>query len=401
MHAERVEVIRRHDAAGCAFGPITRDAEGGPDDLLGDERLDQRAPPPEILEVRPGDVGAFRRAPARAAQHEQPVEVCDLRIGTQQNAFDPAEDGSIRADAEREAQNCENGYAGTAAEHANADAEVLPHDALRLIGAGAETVARTCDRPSSGSGASSSTPRRGRRWPAPRGSARRRSQASHGRRTRSRQRRRTSASSEAAATAGVEHRYPNTTNIAATTKAPTLLATSSCMTPQIAAYAMIASAARAVLNGRRTASRTATSPSTTASATPVARENPGVSCKVDEREDQQRGGTRRDDRRRESRRLDRRHSPSDTHDARIRRSAPPGRTAESQTGCARATRRRLRSARAALDGDRRARRGSECVRPRGCGRSGLRPRRRHAWPSPRIARIAAEMLVHCRRLDSA
>ncbi len=61
----------------------------------------------------------------------------------------------------------------------------------------------------------------------------------------------------------------------------------------------------------------------------------------------------------------------------------------------------LRSGSTTRASDRRARLDSGMHAPATCVRSARRRCRGQAWPSPRIARIAVEMLTHCRRFDAA
>jgi hypothetical protein len=49
----------------------------------------------------------------------------DKRIGANQNSFDPAKDGGTCPDAEGETQNCQNGEAPAASEHACAKSDIL------------------------------------------------------------------------------------------------------------------------------------------------------------------------------------------------------------------------------------------------------------------------------------
>jgi hypothetical protein len=55
--------------------------------------------------VRPRHAGVVRAPATRGGDRIQPILTDDERVGTQQDAFDPAEDRRVRADSEREAQN--------------------------------------------------------------------------------------------------------------------------------------------------------------------------------------------------------------------------------------------------------------------------------------------------------
>src|SRR5437773_2620364 len=126
MHADRVEIVRRDDAPRRAFGSIA-DAERGPGDLLRDERVDERGAALKLDEVRPRHVVRARRAAIGSTDGEQPVLVDDERIRTKQNAFDPTEDGGVRADSQGEAPDRQERKAGTAPEHPKTEAQIVEH----------------------------------------------------------------------------------------------------------------------------------------------------------------------------------------------------------------------------------------------------------------------------------
>ena len=67
-----------------------------------------------------------------AGDREQPLLIDDQRIGTQQDAFDPAEDRGVGADAEREAQDRQEGKAGTAPQHPEPVPKVMNHGSNTL-----------------------------------------------------------------------------------------------------------------------------------------------------------------------------------------------------------------------------------------------------------------------------
>ena len=125
MHTDRVEVVRRDDASGRAFGAIA-DAERGPRDLFGDERIDQRAAAPQVEPVGPRHVLIDRCTALRCRDRVQPVLVGDQRIRTQENPLNPAQDGGVCAHAEREAQDREQREPGTSPQHAKPVSEIPP-----------------------------------------------------------------------------------------------------------------------------------------------------------------------------------------------------------------------------------------------------------------------------------
>src|SRR5262245_57751612 len=61
MDTDRVEVVRRHHAAGDALSAIA-EGQRRASDLFGNERISQRAAAFEILEIRPRDVVSLRSA---------------------------------------------------------------------------------------------------------------------------------------------------------------------------------------------------------------------------------------------------------------------------------------------------------------------------------------------------
>src|ERR1051326_5092664 len=72
----------------------------------GDESLlAQRAVPAQVEEVPPRQKVRPTVTRYRSGQCEEPFLMCDQRIRTKQDPFQPTEDGSIRANAHRQAQN--------------------------------------------------------------------------------------------------------------------------------------------------------------------------------------------------------------------------------------------------------------------------------------------------------
>src|ERR1051326_5768025 len=72
----------------------------------GDESiLAQRAVPAQFEEIRPRQEVRPTLPRYRSGQCEEPLLMCDQRVRAEQDPFQPAEDGSIRANAYRQAQN--------------------------------------------------------------------------------------------------------------------------------------------------------------------------------------------------------------------------------------------------------------------------------------------------------
>ena len=127
MHADRIEIVGRDHAAGHALGAVT-DAERRAGDFLGDERFDQRAVARQVLKVRPGHFDQRAAGTAVGARHgEEPILIHDERERSQEDAFDPAEDRRVGTDAERQAQDRQQGKARTASQHAEAVPKILNH----------------------------------------------------------------------------------------------------------------------------------------------------------------------------------------------------------------------------------------------------------------------------------
>ena len=61
----------------------------------------------------------------RAHKRKHPVLVWHQWIGPYQNSFDPAKYRGVSADPQRQAKNSQNGEAGTAPKHPEAEAQVL------------------------------------------------------------------------------------------------------------------------------------------------------------------------------------------------------------------------------------------------------------------------------------
>ena len=65
----------------------------------------------------------------------------DQRIGAQQNTFDPTENRSSCSDAKGQAKDCEEGEAGSAEKHPEAEAQILQHIVLVDVANDAEVTA--------------------------------------------------------------------------------------------------------------------------------------------------------------------------------------------------------------------------------------------------------------------
>src|ERR1700674_5764522 len=124
MHPERMEVIRRYDAPGHALRPVA-DAQRSPGDLLSDERVEQRAAPPKIVEVRPGDFAEAGRPASRSCERKDRLLVGNGRVRAEQDSFDPTVNSGIGADPQGQAKNREKRKARAAPEHPEAKTEVL------------------------------------------------------------------------------------------------------------------------------------------------------------------------------------------------------------------------------------------------------------------------------------
>src|SRR5205823_3774287 len=125
------EIVRGDHAAGRALGTVA-DAERRARDLLGDERLNQGAVARQILEVGPRHVVGAGGATTRAGHREEPVLVRDEREWTQEDPLDPAEDGGVGADAERQAQDRQERKSRAPPKHAEAVPKILNHGVMTL-----------------------------------------------------------------------------------------------------------------------------------------------------------------------------------------------------------------------------------------------------------------------------
>src|SRR5207302_7767880 len=90
----------------------------------------------QIQEIGPGKRVASVFASCGSTDSHQPLLVRDRRIGSEQDALNPTEDGGVCADAQRQAKNRQDGKSGTASENAQAEANVLQEivDYVHLAG---------------------------------------------------------------------------------------------------------------------------------------------------------------------------------------------------------------------------------------------------------------------------
>src|ERR1043166_1486282 len=103
-YADGGEIVGGDDATGGALGAIAN-AERGASNLADEGAFAQRAASLEILEIRPGKRGAFAFASGSTGYSNQAFLVDDSGIRAEQDALDPTENRSIRADPYREAKN--------------------------------------------------------------------------------------------------------------------------------------------------------------------------------------------------------------------------------------------------------------------------------------------------------
>src|SRR5262249_46493325 len=113
FYSECVEIIRRYDANGCAFGAVA-DAQRRTGNAIDDERLKQRRVFFEISEVgiRKSVISGY--ASRRADKGEHPILMWHQWIRPNQNSFDQTENRRICPDTECEAKQRKNGKSGTA-----------------------------------------------------------------------------------------------------------------------------------------------------------------------------------------------------------------------------------------------------------------------------------------------
>ena len=105
-HAECFKIVRCHEAADRALGPIS-DAQGRRDQLVDDERLNERAVLLKINAIGIGKLIETGGAAGCSGEDEHPLLVGDGRIGMKENSFDPTKDGRGGANPKGQANNGE------------------------------------------------------------------------------------------------------------------------------------------------------------------------------------------------------------------------------------------------------------------------------------------------------
>src|SRR5579864_6576956 len=121
--SERRKIICGNDAARSSLCAVTN-IECRPGDLADDEGIDQLGISLQVEEVRVRNVVDIVLAANGLAQSHQAVLVPYHREGTEQNAFNPAENRGVRADPESQAQNYYKRKARAAAKHANPESKI-------------------------------------------------------------------------------------------------------------------------------------------------------------------------------------------------------------------------------------------------------------------------------------
>ena len=102
--AQRVEVVRGHDASSRVFRAIPN-AQCRPHDLVPNEGIDQLAASLKVEKIGPRKIRITGRASRRRADGDEPVLPRDHGIRPEEDSFDPAEDGRVGADSERQAED--------------------------------------------------------------------------------------------------------------------------------------------------------------------------------------------------------------------------------------------------------------------------------------------------------
>jgi len=126
MNAHGVKIVGRDDAARGDLGAVAN-AECSPHDFGDDKRINERATPLQIEQVRPGDAIRARLPDGCSSDGEQLFLVRYSRIRAKQDSFNPTEHSGIGPDPKSQAKNGKKRKAGTAPEHAKAEAKIL-HD---------------------------------------------------------------------------------------------------------------------------------------------------------------------------------------------------------------------------------------------------------------------------------
>src|SRR6266852_5801891 len=125
MDTDGVKIICGNDASSGDLGTVA-DAEGGAHDFGDDERVDERASFLQVEQVGPGSIVGAGFAARGSGEGGQLFLVGYQRVRAKENSFDPTKNRGIGADSQGEAKDSQDGKARAAAEHAKADAEILP-----------------------------------------------------------------------------------------------------------------------------------------------------------------------------------------------------------------------------------------------------------------------------------
>src|SRR5882757_9714630 len=125
MDTDGVKIICGDDAASGDLGAVA-DAEGSAGDFGDDERVDERATFLQVEQFGPGNIVGTNFAARGSGEGGQLFLVRYQRVGTEEDAFDPTENRGVGTDSQGEAKDGQGGNARAAAEHAKADAEILP-----------------------------------------------------------------------------------------------------------------------------------------------------------------------------------------------------------------------------------------------------------------------------------
>src|SRR5216683_4413621 len=92
--SDGIKIVCRHDAPGGDLGPVA-DAERGPHNFGHDKRVNQRATPLQIEEIRPGDESWPCLSARRSGERKELLLMHYFRVRAEQYAFNPTKDGGI------------------------------------------------------------------------------------------------------------------------------------------------------------------------------------------------------------------------------------------------------------------------------------------------------------------
>ena len=119
-----LEVIGGDDAADRGFRACA-DVESAGGDFADEEAVALCAVLAQSLKVRPGNLGRTSFAAGGSSEGDEALLVDDGGVRAEENAFEPAENRSVRADAQNEAENGEGGESRIAQELAKPEAQIL------------------------------------------------------------------------------------------------------------------------------------------------------------------------------------------------------------------------------------------------------------------------------------